>query len=182
MLLSKLIAIIALSGSEAGGGSPLDVNPGLILWTIVTFILLMVILKKAAWKPILNSLSERELFIKESLEKAEKARIDAEKLIQDNKSAMVKAEKEAQHIIEQTREYSEKLKSQMLDESKAQSAKMIEDAKSEIERKNQEAFVKLKNQVAEIAVDAAEKIIRSNLDKEKQVGIINKYLDELQKN
>ncbi len=79
MYLSKFIAIIALSGSEAGGGSPLDVNPGLILWTIITFILLMLILKKAAWKPILNSLSERELFIKESLEKAEKARIDAEK-------------------------------------------------------------------------------------------------------
>ncbi|KUO60836.1 ATP F0F1 synthase subunit B [bacterium BRH_c32] len=181
MLLSKVVAIIALSGGEAGG-SPLDVNPGLILWTIITFILLMVILKKAAWKPILNSLSERELFIKDSLEKAEKARLDAEKLIQDNKSAMVKAEQEAQLLIEQTREYSEKLKSQMLDESKAQSAKMIDDAKAEIERKNQEAFVKLKNQVAEIAVDAAEKIIRSNLDKEKQVGIVNKYLDELQKN
>lgn len=166
-------------GEEGGGGSPLDVNPGLIIWTVVTFILLLLILKKIAWKPILNSLSERENFIKESLEKADKAQKDAEKLIADNRANLSKAEEEAQKIIEQSRDLAEKLKTQILDESRLQAKKMIADAAGEIERKNAEAFSKLKSQVADIAVNAAEKILRDNLDKDKQVKLVNKYLDDL---
>jgi F-type H+-transporting ATPase subunit b len=172
------LLILAFSGGE-GGGSPLDVNPGLIIWTVVTFICLLLILKKVAWKPILNSLSERENFIKDSLEKADKAQKDAEKLIAENKANLSKAEEESHKIIEQSREMAEKLKAQILEESKLQAKKMITDATSEIERKNAEAFNKLKDQVADIAVNAAEKILRENLDKEKQVKLVSKYLDDL---
>jgi len=177
-MLSFLMMFV-FSGGEESGGSPLDVNPGVILWTVVTFVFLLLILKKIAWKPILNSLSERENFIKESLEKAEKAQKDAEKLIADNRANLSKAEEEAQKIIEQSRELAEKLKSQILEESKQQSKKMIADAAGEIDRKNAEAFNKLKSQVADIAVNAAEKILRENLDKDKQVKLVNKYLDDL---
>jgi F-type H+-transporting ATPase subunit b len=169
--------ILAFNGGE-GGGSPLDVNPGLILWTVVTFICLLLILKKIAWKPILNTLNERENLIKESLDKAETARLEAEKLILENKSNMLRAEEEGQKIIEQSREYAEKVKVQVLDESKIQAKKMIELASAEIERKNAEAFIKLKGQVAEIAVNAAEKILRESLDKEKQIKVVNKYLED----
>jgi F-type H+-transporting ATPase subunit b len=179
MTLANL-ALLALSGGESGG--PLDVNPGVILWTVVTFIFLLLILKKIAWKPILNSLNEREVFIKESLEKAEVANKEAEKLIADNKVNLLKAEEEAQKIIEQSREFAEKLKNQILEESKSSAKKMVEDAANEIERKNTEAFVKLKNQVADIAIQSAEKILRENLDKEKQTKLVKKYLDDLSKN
>jgi F-type H+-transporting ATPase subunit b len=177
----KAISLLILIFSEGGekGGSPLDVNPGVILWTVVTFIFLLLVLKKIAWKPILNSLKERESFIKDSLEKADNARKDAEKLIADNKVNLVKAEEEAQKIIEQSREMAEKLKTQILEESKMQAKKMIADASSEIERKNNEAFNKLKSQVSEIAISAAEKIIRENLDKDKHAKLVNKYLDDL---
>jgi F-type H+-transporting ATPase subunit b len=177
----KAINLLILIFSEGGekGGSPLDVNPGVILWTVVTFIFLLLVLKKIAWKPILNSLKERESFIKDSLEKADNARKDAEKLIADNKVNLVKAEEEAQKIIEQSREMAEKLKTQILEESKMQAKKMIADASSEIERKNNEAFNKLKSQVSEIAISAAEKIIRENLDKDKHAKLVNKYLDDL---
>ena len=73
-------------------------------------------------------------------------------------------------------------KREILDESRAEAKKMIEKASHEIERKNREAFNNLKEQVAEIAVDAAEKILRENLDKEKQVNLVNKYLEDLSKN
>jgi len=116
------------------------------------------------------------------LEKAEKAQTEAEKLLEENKANLAKAEEEAQKIIEQGREYSEKLKAQMLEESRAEAKKMIDEATAEIERKNQEAFSKLKNEVADIAVSAAEKIIRANLDKEKQTKLINDYLEDLNKN
>lgn len=176
--ISNLLLLAFSSGGEKTG-SPLDVNPGVILWTVVTFIFLLLILKKIAWKPILNSLNERENFIKDSLEKADKAQKEAEKLIADNKVSLVKAEEEAQKIVDQSREYAEKLKSQILEESKLQAKKLITDASVEIERKNAEAFKKLKDQVADIAVNAAEKILRETLDKEKQVKLVNKYLDDL---
>lgn len=168
------------SGGESGG--LLDVVPGLVFWTVITFLLLLFILKKMAWKPILNSLSEREKFIKDSIEKAERAQKEAERLVEENKERLSKAEQEAQKIIAQGREYSDKLKDQMLSESKSEAQKMIDDAKKEIERKNQEAFLGLKEQVAQIAIEAAEKIIRENLDKDKQKKLVQKYLEDLPKN
>ncbi len=175
------LAFLAFGGGEQSGGL-LDVNPGLIFWVVVTFVLLLIILKKMAWGPILSSLDEREKLIKDSIDKAEKAQADAEKLLEENKANLAKAEEEAQKIIEQGREYSDKLKAQMLEESKNEARKMITEATSEIERKNQEAFNNLKDQIADIAIDAAEKIIRTNLDKEKQTKLINEYLEDLNKN
>ena len=169
-------------GLMAFSGGLLDVSPGLMVWTVITFLVLMLILSRVAWKPMLKALSEREEFIKTSLEKAETARKESEKLFEENKVQMEKAEEEAQKIIAQGREFGEKIKVQMLEESKAEAQKMIESAKEEIQRKNQEAFSSLKSQVADIAIQAAEKIIRENLDKEKQGKLVNKFIDDLAKN
>lgn len=182
MALNFILSFWAFASGGEGGGSLLDVNPGVFVWTVVTFVFLLLILKKFAWKPILNSLSERENLIKDSLDKAENARKDAEKLIEENRANIAKAEDEAQKVIEQGREYAEKLKAQTLEESKTEAKKMIEDAKSEIERRNQDAFNKLKDQIADIAVNAAEKIIRENLDKETNSKLVDKLIDELPKN
>ncbi len=180
-MAGKLILALLFSGGEAPG-SPLDVNPGLIIWTTVTFLILLLILKKVAWKPILNSLNEREKTISDSLEKAEIARKEAEELILKNKADMAKYDEDAQKVIAEAREYAEKLKSQIEEKSKADAKKMIDEAKQEIERKQQESFVKLKEQVAEIAIQAAEKIIKEDLNKEKHTEIVNRYIDELSKN
>ncbi|MDZ7765289.1 MAG: F0F1 ATP synthase subunit B [Melioribacteraceae bacterium] len=173
-------SVLAFASGEAGG--PLDVNPGLIIWTTVTFILLLFLLKKFAWKPILNSLNDRELFIKDSLQKAENAQKEAEALLKKNEENLGKAEEEAQKVINQGREYSENLKSQMLDEAKQEAKKMIDDASAQIEQKNKEAFNNLKAEIAEIAVNAAEKIIRENLDQEKQKQLVEKYIKDISKN
>ncbi|MCF8243180.1 MAG: F0F1 ATP synthase subunit B [Melioribacteraceae bacterium] len=181
LAFAKLALLAFISGGEQQGGL-LDVNPGLMIWTIVTFVALLLILTKLAWKPILSSLSERENFIRESLEKAEVAQKEAQKMISDNQASLAKAEEEAQKIIEQARDYAENLKSQIVNESKEEAKKMIEKASDEIERKNQEAFSELREQVADIAVQAAEKIILENLDKEKQRKIVDKFINELSKN
>lgn len=177
--LSSLIVVY--SGGESSG-SLLDVNPGLIFWTTITFIILLFILKKMAWKPILESLDKRENFIKDSVERAESAKKEAEALFEQNKKNLANAEEEAQKIISQGRDYAENLKSQILEESKQEAKKMIDDASKEIERKNQEAFNSLKDEIANIAVGAAEKIIKSNLDKEKQSEIVNNFINDLTKN
>ena len=183
MILSFIsVALVALQHAEGSDSSFLRIDPGLIIWTVITFVALLIILRLIAWKPILNSLKERENFIRDSLDNAETARKEAEKLVDENKANLMKAEEEAQKVIAQGREYAEKLKAQILDESKQEAKKMIADAAAEIERRNQEAFSGLKKQVAEIAVQAAEKIIRQNLDKDKQSELITKYIDEISKN
>ncbi len=171
------IAVIA-----EGGNSLIEVNPGVIIWTVVTFVALLLILKKFAWKPILFALDQREKAIQESLEKAQTAKEEAQKILEQNQVNLAKAEEESKQIINQSRAYAEKLKEQIIHDSKSEAKKIIEEAAAEIERKKDAAFDELKNQVAEIAVHAAEKIIREKLDMEVQKKIVNKYIGEIIKN
>ena len=179
MLANILLGVLA-SGSS--NGSLLDVNPGLIIWTIVTFLILLFILKKVAWKPILSALDQREKDIKDSLEKAEKAKEDAQRILDENQANLAKAEEESKKIIEQSRSFAENLKEQLLKESKEQAKKLIEDAAVEIDRKKDSAFEELKDQVAKIAVTAAEKIMKQNLDADKNKRIVDSYLKDIMKN
>jgi F-type H+-transporting ATPase subunit b len=160
----------------------IDVDPGVVFWTIITFLALLFILKKFAWKPILTALDQREIAIKESLEKADRAREEAQKVLDQNQANLAKAEEESKQIINQSRAYAEKLKEQMIQESREQAKKIIEEAATEIQRNKDAAFDELKSQVVEIVIQAAEKVIRENLDKDVQKKIVNKYISEINKN
>ncbi len=179
MLTQITLAVIA---SEGGNGGLLDVNPGLMIWTVITFIVLLFILKRVAWKPILAALDKRENDIKESLAQAEKAKDEAKMILEENQANLAKAEEESKKIIEQSRSYAESLKEQLMRESKEQAKKIVDEASSEIQRKKDAAFEELKGQIAEIAVGAAEKIIRESLDAQKSKQVIDKYLNDVAKN
>jgi F-type H+-transporting ATPase subunit b len=179
MLTQITLAVIA---SEGGNGGLLDVNPGLMIWTVITFIILLLILKKVAWKPILSALDKRENDIRESLAQAEKAKDEAKQILEENQANLAKAEEESRKIIEQSRTYAESLKEQLMRESKEQAKKIVDDASSEIQRNKDAAFEELKGQIAEIAVNAAEKIIRESLDAQKSKQVIDKYLNDVTKN
>ncbi len=181
MLLKLSLAVIALT-PESGGGSLIDVNPGLIFWTVITFLILLVVLTKVAWKPILAALNQRESAIREALEKAEKAKEEARKVLDENQSNLAQAETEAKKIVDQSREFAEKLKEQMMNESKLQAQKIIEDATAEIQRQKESAFDELKSHVAQIAIQATEKILREKMDAESQKKIVNEYISEITKN
>lgn len=180
MLTQITLAVIAAGGGENGG--LLDVNPGLMIWTVITFIILVLILKKVAWKPILTALDKRENDIKESLAQAEKAKDEAKKILEENQANLAKAEEESKKIIEHSRAYAESLKEQLIKDSKDQAKKIVDEASSEIQRKKDAAFEELKGQIAEIAVNAAEKIIRESLDAQKSKQVIDKYLNDVNKN
>jgi F-type H+-transporting ATPase subunit b len=179
MLTQITLAVIA---SEGGNGGLLDVNPGLMIWTVITFIVLLFILKRVAWKPILTALDKRENDIKESLAQAEKAKDEAKKILEENQANLAKAEEESKKIIEQGRTYAQSLKEQLIKDSKDQAKKIVDDASSEIQRRKDAAFEELKGQIAEIAVNAAEKIIKESLDAQKSKQVIDKYLNEVTKN
>lgn len=178
MIANSLFLVIAAEG----GGGLLSVNVGLAFWTTLTFLILLFILGKFAWKPILTALKQREDAIKDSLEQAEKAKDEAKKILEENQASLGKAEAESKKIIEQSRQFAENLKDQMLKESKVQAQKIIEEASAEIDRKKDSAFNELKNQVAEISVQAAEKILKQNLNTDSNKKIVDNYINEISKN
>ena len=179
MIVNSFFLVIA---AEGGSGGLLSVNVGLAFWTTLTFLILLFLLGKFAWKPILSALKQREDAIKDSLEQAEKAKDEAKKILEENQASLSKAGEESKKIIEQSRQFAENLKEQMLKDSKAQSQKIIEEASAEIERKKDAAFNELKNQIAEISVLAAEKILKQNLNTDSNKKIVDSYIKEISKN
>jgi F-type H+-transporting ATPase subunit b len=181
MLAMSMYTLLALS-SEGGGGSLVDINPGLIVWTLVTFILLLLVLRKVAWKPILSALDQREAAIKDSLEKAEKAKDEAQRILYENQANLSRAEEESKKIVEQGRIYAEKLKDQVIKESKDQAQKILIEASAEIERKKDAAFGELKSQIADLVIQTTEKVLGETVDKNVHKKIADKYINEIAKN
>ncbi|NTW48273.1 MAG: F0F1 ATP synthase subunit B [Chlorobiales bacterium] len=160
-------------------GSLISPNPGLIFWTAVTFFLLLFLLKKMAWKPILTALDERQKGIQSAIDRAEKAKADAEVVLAKNKVALEKAEAESERIIKEGREYAEKVRNEIVEKANAESRKMIEAAKAEIEMETQRALASLREEVADLAVKGAEKIIRQNLDAQKHKAVVASMLEDI---
>jgi F-type H+-transporting ATPase subunit b len=160
----------------------LDINPGLIIWTIVTFALLVVVLGRFAWKPILQVLQTREQEIADSLKKAEEAKKDAERMMQENKIAMEKAGTETARLIAEGRSMAEQLKNDIVAKANESAKKMLEQAKDEIGREKESAMAQLRSEVADLSISVAEKILDESLDGAKQKKMVDKVLQQLQNN
>ena len=159
-----------------------DINPGLGIWTSVVFVLLVIVLGKYAWKPLLQSLKEREEKIRDSLEQAERARAEASELIKQNERNMARAEEEYQRIVQDARAMGEKVKEEIVNKARTQAQQELQNAKEEIQRDVDAAKQQLRTEVADLAIKAAEKILDENLDAGKQKKIIDNVLKELPKN
>jgi len=168
--------------SDPGKDTLLSVNPGLIIWTIIIFVILLLILKKWAWKPLLASLDNRERMIRESVERAEHLRFEAERLMNENKKLLENAEDESRRIISEGKQYADKLRNEMLSKAHEDSERLITQARSEIDREKQKALNELRNEVANLAIQAAGKILDENLDESKQRKIVEKFIDKIPKN
>ncbi len=160
----------------------LNPNPGLIIWTIVTFVLLLLILRKVAWKPLLEILFKREESVKSALDKAEKAQSDAERIFRENQKALERASVEGQKILNESRIFAEKLKDDIIDKANQQSRKMLDAAKEEIVRDTEAAMFQLRSEIATIAIGAAGKIIDETLDENKHRRLVDSYMKELPRN
>jgi F-type H+-transporting ATPase subunit b len=160
----------------------LELNPGLVAWTIITFVLLVITLRAFAWKPLLHALQQREEHVRMSLERAEHAKQEAERILEENRKQLAQADAEAQRVLSEGRALGEKLKNEMVEQANQQSRKMIEQAKQEIERDKELALSQLRSEVANLAVKAAEKILDETLDEQRHKKIVDSYLRDLPKN
>lgn len=170
--------------SEPGHEKPslLSVNPGLIIWQIIIFILLLILLKKIAWKPLLTALHTREQSIKDSLDQAEKLQKDAEALIEQHKKNLTDANVQSMKIINDAKETANKMRDELMMRAQEDSRKLIEQAKVEIKQEKETAMADLRNEVSDLAIRAAEKIIKDNLDENKQRKIVNDFISQIPNN
>lgn len=156
-----------------------DFSFGLFIWQIILFLLLLYLLRKFAWKPILNAVNEREQGIKDAMASAEKARREMENLQADNEKLLKEARAERDAMLKEAREMKTKLIGEAKDEAKLEADKMISHAQAAIESEKKAAIAELKDQVASLSVEIAEKVVKSELsDKDKQLKLVEQMLDD----
>jgi F-type H+-transporting ATPase subunit b len=156
---------------------------GLVFWTAIMFLLLLGILRKFAWKPILGAVSDREEGIKKALASAEKARLEMQNLKADNERILKEARAEREALLKEAREIKAKIVADAKDEAQTQANKMIEQAQTAIASEKKSAMAELKNHVASLSVEIAEKMVREQLSsKDKQLKLVEELLGEAKLN
>ncbi len=156
---------------------------GTIFWMIIVFAVVVIILKKFAWKPILNGLYEREESIANALNSAEKAREEMEKLKAGNEELLAQAKKERELILAQALTVKENIIAEAKEKAAAETQKNIEQARRQIQNEKQAAIEDMKKQVAEVSLMIAEKIIRKEMADDKlQQKMVNELVEEIKLN
>jgi F-type H+-transporting ATPase subunit b len=151
---------------------------GLIFWTSITFLVLLFILKKFAWKPILGAVSEREKGIKDALTSAVEARKEMENLQADNERILKEARAEREAMLKDARELKNKMIDDAKQDAKIEANKLITQAQAAIEAEKKAAIADLKSQVAQISISIAEKVVREELSNtEKHEKLVESMLD-----
>lgn len=154
-------------------------NLGTFFWTALTFVILLLILKKTAWKPILDMLEEREQKIKESLEKADAAQKETEAALAKNQEIMDQAKKEAQELLSKSRKMAESTKEDIVKKADDEATKIVSKAKKEIALEKEKAIDDLRSQAAELSVMIASKIIGKSLSVDDHKEIIESSLKNM---
>ncbi|MEI6948016.1 F0F1 ATP synthase subunit B [Paraflavisolibacter sp. H34] len=136
---------------------------GLIFWTLVAFIIVLIVLRKFAWKPILASLGERERTIADSLESAKRVKAEMAQLKSENEELMAKAREERSVMLKEARETKDRIVNEAKEQAKAEASKIIAEAQQAIQAQKMAALTDVKNQVGQLAIEVTEKILRKQL-------------------
>ena len=156
-----------------------DFSPGLFVMQTVLLIVLILLMVKFAWKPILNSLSEREAGIQGALDAAEKANLEMQNLQADNEKLLQEARSEREAMLKDAREIKTKMIADAKEEAKTEADKMVAQAQDAIEAEKKAAIAELKAQVATLSLEIAEKVVRHELsDSDKQLKLVNEMLSD----
>ncbi len=158
-------------------------NLGLIIWTLVAFLIVFLILKKYAWKPILKSLDEREQSIAGSLATAERVKAEMAQLKNENEALLAKAREERALLLKEARDIKDKIISEAKEQAKLEAGKIITDAQAAIEQQKMAAITEVKNQVGNLVIEVSEKILRRELsNKAEQENYIKALANEIKLN
>lgn len=162
--------------------SLVNVDPGLFIWTAVIFFSFLLVLAKFVWKPLLGSLQQREQSIRESLDAAETAMKKAEQVSKANDEALRQAEAVAHSIRKEAMDEAEKIRTERIEKAKAEAAALVDAAKVAIEQEKKRAIEELRNEVADLAIQSAKKILDSELDEKKHRALVQGFINDMSGN
>ena len=168
--------------AQSGGHAPnplVKLDPGLFIWTILTFLILFFVLAKFAWKPLLAALESRENIIKSSLEDAEKAKTELERLNAESEEIIAKARSEAQTIRVEAKSAAEKIKADVMVQAGEDAKKIRDEAEKQIQVEKDKAINEIRQEVVNLTMTVAEKVIKKNLSKEDNQSLIEDSIKHL---
>ena len=170
--------------TEAHGGAnapnPLvQLDPGLFIWTILTFLILFFVLSKFAWRPLLEALESRENTIRSSLDDAEKAKQELESLNAETETIISEARSEAQSIRLEAKSAAEKVKADIIAQAGEDAKKLRDENEKQIQVEKDRAINEIRQEVVDLTLTVAERVIRKNLSKEDNQGLIEDSLKTL---
>jgi F-type H+-transporting ATPase subunit b len=160
----------------------LEINPlvlpdiGLVFWSTVAFLVLLFVLGKFAWKPIMQAITEREQGIEDALSRADKLKADMSKMASENEALMQKAREERAVMIKEAKEASDKMIAEAKDKAKGEYDRIVADAQAAINQQKNAALTEVKNQVGALVIEVSEKILRRELSNKAEQ---EKYIKEL---
>ena len=158
-----------------------QLDPGLFVWTILTFLLLLAVLTKFAWNPLLKMLKDREELIRSSLEDAEKAQTELAKLNAEGEKIINKARAEAQEILSQCKSSAATLKDETLKDAKEKAKVIADNAEKQILVEKEKAIEEIKSEVVNLSLSVAEKLIKKNISAEDNKALIDESLSQVKK-
>jgi F-type H+-transporting ATPase subunit b len=169
-------------GAGGGGGGLFDINwPGLMFWTWLIFIILLLILRKWAWGPILGALDAREKRIQDALDGAAAERDEAQKLLDQQRQALAETRDEAQSILADSRKAAERLRAEMVDEARGEKDRIVAGARDEIRHERDQALDALRREAVDLSIQAAGRVLDKNLDSDENRRLVDEYIDSLVK-
>jgi F-type H+-transporting ATPase subunit b len=177
--VAVLVAMPAVLVAQEGGTAIMSLNIGLVIWTWVLFLLTLGILAWKVFPFIAGGLEERQRKIQESIDEARRSRDEARSLLDDQNRMLETARREAQELIEKSRATAEGLKKDILVEAKEQQSAMLADARREMEMEREQLREDLRRETVEVALSAAERLIRTRLDADDNRRLVEEYVSEL---
>jgi len=157
----------------------MDLDPGLTIWTAITFLILLVVLSKYAFGPIVKMLDLRERTIRDAIDQAKREREEAERLLVSQKETLLQAQREAAEIAKRNQQEMEAFRAQLTTEAKKEADELVASARKQIVEEKGKAVAELRAQVADLAVAAAARIVRSSLDEKTQRQLVDEYIRDL---
>jgi len=165
---------------QEGEFTPFSINTGLIIWTLIVFIILLALLWRFGWPAILKSVEERERRIQQQLEEAERARAEAARLLEEHKRTIANAKAEAQEILAKAKGLADKERETLLAKARQEYEQLLERARHEIDAEKDKAIVALRREAVDLSIAAASKLLEAQLDSETNRKLVMEYLAQLE--
>ncbi len=177
--LGLFLTPATLLAADEGGGGLFTVDPGLAVWTIATFLVVLFILGKFAWGPILGALDAREKGIRDSIDEAARVRQEAQAALEEHKRQLADARRQAQEIVAEGREAGERLRREIEEKAREEGERILERTRQEIRRERDLAIEQIRTEAVELALAAASRILDEKLTEERDRALVRSYLEDI---